>query len=54
MPERDYGEYKHEITVIKGFEEYEEELNTDFGEHSGDFMPWFLIFRAGFEAGGCN
>ena len=48
---KDYGEYRGETAVIEGFEEYEESLNTDFGETFDDFGAWFLIYRHGFFDG---
>ena len=49
---RDYGEYSDETMIIKKFEEYEEKDDYGgYGYHYEDFIPWYLIFRAGFMAG---
>lgn len=49
---RDFKEFNDETTIINKFEEYEDELGTNFGLDWEDFGEWFLIFRAGFLAGG--
>ena len=50
--ERDYRGYGWETTIVEKFEEYEKISDNDFGDEWDDFSPWFLCFRAGFEAGG--
>ena len=45
--DRDYGEYRDEITIIEAFERYEEETNAGYGETWEDFGPWFMVYRAG-------
>jgi hypothetical protein len=51
---RDYSPYDDDVRIITKFEEYESALEIDFGEEQDDFMEWFLIFRAGFLAGGMS
>lgn len=51
-PLRDYKEYSGEIIVISKFEDYEVEVNVDYGELWEDFGDHYLLFRAGFLAGG--
>ena len=51
---RDYQEFSSETTIIEKFEEYEDDIETDLGEHRGDWEPWYSIFKAGFMAGGAS
>jgi len=51
---RDFKEYSREIIVISTFEDYEIELGIDFGDVWEDFGDQFLLFRAGFIAGGSS